>query len=195
MSQHRYMSSLGFSALAGMPMHVRWKLWDPRVSYRPMALNQTFGFLDKALEHAIPELWVAILHTRLIGGGAPFSASSDNDGVLAWAHRGTAAASGDVVVMLANPLPNEVNVTLKRATEASGTVNTCRMEYILSAGAEGTASPTACLNAPTCDRPLALAPDGTPPDLPGKESSNERPLVLPPYSYGFVVLGVECPSS
>jgi hypothetical protein len=200
-----YVSSLGFSALSGMPLHVRWKLWDPRVSYRPFALNQTFGFLDKALEHAIPELWVAMLHTRLIGGGAPLTASSDNDGLLAWAHRGTEAAGGSVVVMIANPLPTEVNVTLQLATEASSVFKKqvvvagngasgagCRMEYILSAGAEGTASPTACLNAARCDVPLALAPDGTPPDLPGKESTNDAPLRVPPYSYGFVVLGVKC---
>lgn len=38
-----YIASLGTYGLQGNPFHVRWKLWNPRVSYRPGALNQTFG--------------------------------------------------------------------------------------------------------------------------------------------------------
>jgi hypothetical protein len=45
-----YVSSLGASAMNGMQLHARWKLWDPRVAYRANALNQTFGFLNKEFD-------------------------------------------------------------------------------------------------------------------------------------------------
>ena len=37
-----YVASLGSAAASGLSLHARWKLWNPRVSYYPGALNQTF---------------------------------------------------------------------------------------------------------------------------------------------------------
>jgi len=190
-----YMSSLGAAALQGMALHVRWKLWNPRVSYRPGALTQTFGFLDKALAQAIPDLWVALLHKRLIGGGAPLHAGGNDTDVLVWAHRSHQdPASESVVVMMANPQTHPVNVTMHfNASAATTTATTdaprpgCQREYILSRGPGGANATTACLNDEHCRTPLLLAEDGSPPAFPAREVAWGTPVHLPAVSYGFVV--------
>eukprot|EP00040_Diaphanoeca_grandis_P010863 m.55638 g.55638 ORF g.55638 m.55638 type:complete len:558 (+) comp22113_c1_seq3:236-1909(+) len=107
-----YMSSLGEYALVGMPLHLRWKLWNPRVSYRPMALNQTFGFLDKTLTKAVPDLWIALMHKQLIGSGDVLAATTTADAVLlTWAHR-SKNVDGSVVVMVVNTQTQPINVSI-----------------------------------------------------------------------------------
>jgi hypothetical protein len=188
-----YMTSLGDAAVAGMPFHVRWKLWNPRVSYRPFALNQTFGFLDKTLTTAIPELWVALLHKRLIGGAPALATTTDTEFVLAWAHRtGGDAGHGPIVMMVVNPQHTAVNVTVAHTGAAGGATTACRFEYIFSPSDGNVSSKTACLNADRCAVPLALAADGTPPNLPARVVPDAGPIEVPPTSYGFVVLGAPC---
>lgn len=195
-----YMASLGHAARAAMPLHVRWKLWNPRVSYRPGALQQTFGFLDKELQRAVPDLWVALLHKQLVGDGAPLSAGTNATGVLCWAHQSPRgvnhAASGvsgprEVILMLLNPQGFPVNVTVQaNGTEATQLPWDCRREYIFTRGEGGDNSTTACLNRDEgCSDPLALGPNGTAPPMGARTSPAAAPLRMPPVSYGFVVLG------
>ena len=56
------------------------------MAYRPLALNQTFGFLNKEFDRVTPDFFVAVLHKRLVGDGAPLPVVSSNEGVLLWAH-------------------------------------------------------------------------------------------------------------
>ena len=56
------------------------------MAYRPLALNQTFGFLNKEFNRVTPDFFVAVLHKRLVGDGAPLPVVSSNEGVLLWAH-------------------------------------------------------------------------------------------------------------
>jgi len=204
-----YMTSLGDSAATGMPFHVRWKLWNPRLSYRPFALNQTFGFLDKTLTKAIPELWVALLHKNLIGGAPALATTTDTEFVLAWAHRtGGDAGHGPIVMMVVNPQHNAVNVTVAQTGGAGSSTassrgggsggdtvagaTACRFEYIFSPSDGNVSSKMACLNADRCAVPLALAADGTPPNLPARTVPDAGPIEVPPTSYGFVALGAPC---
>lgn len=184
-------ASLGASALNGMQLHARWKLWDPRVSYRPFALNQTFGFLNKELNRVTPDLWVAVLHKRLIGGGAALPVRSNNTGsVLSWTHcpRGVDSVAGvSFVLMFSNPLnfTADISVASTPGTE-SAAAEAIHEEFVRTGAskADGLMSTFASLNG---GAPLALSENGEPPSLQGRRAAaGRRELSLPPFSYGFV---------
>ena len=190
-----YITMLGSYARAGAQFAARWKLWDPRVAYRPGALMQTFGFLDKNLRHATPDLWVALLHKQLIGDGAPLDVHSDNDDVLAWAHcqhgnhSNDGQGSGGVVLMLANArnISSNVTLNLSRSGRGGACIVNRRAEYILTAANNDLGSPAALLNG--AGPALHLGADGSPPPFAsmGRVVNGTRSTVLmPPHSYGFV---------
>ena len=188
-----YVASLGSTAANGLQFHARWKLWNPRVSYYPGALNQSFGFLRKEFDQVVPDYFVALLHKKLIGDGAALAVQGNNSGVLAWAHCPSRAhnlataprdLSANFVLMFTNPLNIPVNATIITSSSVPTQVFD---EYILTATDEqaGVLSVFASLNG---GEALALDADGKPPTLDGRRRESSTGAVqLPPESYGFIV--------
>lgn len=189
-----YVASLGSTAAHGLQFHARWKLWNPRVSYYPGALNQTFGFLRKEFDQVVPDYFVALLHKKLIGDGSALTVQSSNQGVLTWAHCPSRASNlarsprdpaASFVVMFTNPLSIFVNATI--INTGTGKPTQVFDEYILTAAEKqaGMLSVFASLNG---GEALALDADGKSPALDGRRhESGSGAIQLPPESYGFIV--------
>jgi hypothetical protein len=175
----RYISALGGFASAGVEFVARWKLYNPPVAYRPFALNQTFGFFTNDFRAATPDLWLAVLHKRLVGTRAPVAVQVNQTNMVAWAH----AQDSVLVLLVANPTLECLSVHLKLPP---GVAFAWRDEYLLTPSDPGNAtSATASLNG---GPPLMLDPTtGALPPLAPRSVAASSLLILPALSYGYAL--------
>eukprot|EP00041_Stephanoeca_diplocostata_P023548 m.580439 g.580439 ORF g.580439 m.580439 type:complete len:563 (+) comp22323_c0_seq3:70-1758(+) len=208
-----YLNSLAqYAATDAVTMHGRWC----------MSSGNAFGLVNDTqtlpLQHHLLEggsevestgtyavstdYYVAVLYKRLVGEKVlPVTISSwiGGDGATVYAFCGAVPhlPAGSVVYVITNPTTDEVHVQV--SGEASGT----RQEYILTAGNSpgGNStlmhSPTVRLNGDI----LPLFPGDTdfPPLDPRQYTTEDKQqaqqiVVMPPLSYGFVVLPQPAPS-
>jgi heparanase 1 len=141
----------------------------------------------------LPDYYIALLHKRVMGQKV-LRASSTSAGIRAYCHCAAAFAEGAqpgaVAVALLNIGSAPVTVSLGQSSGSDTSQSLPRVEYILTAGEKGSSDwPNPLQSKQTLLNGELLELHGsTLPALVGHAAAAGTPFVMPPTSYGFVVL-------
>ena len=138
----------------------------------------------------LPDYWIALLHKRLAGTRVLRAATSDAS-VRAYAHcaaPAVGAPAGAVTVALLNIGSAAANVSF--ASAGGDAPEQARVEYVLTAGEKAKPSYPNALQSKQAllNGKLLQLSGGALPAIDGKAGAAGEPFVMPPTSYGFVVL-------
>jgi len=161
-----YLASLGQHAKIGVERHCRWALFG----------GDTFAFVTPIKNgfQVNPDYWVAVLHKRLIGTKVLTTTGAFAQS-LVYAHCGK--TPGTVTLIVVNPSTSDVTLELTGISSAVP-----RDEYIFTAPA--LSSTAVQLNGNT----LVINADGSLPPTLRPRTVSSGDIVLPKYSYGYIVL-------
>lgn len=181
-----YLPQLAALAARGYLTHIRQDLAGGDYGMLDLLLDDAGAVVDFSPN---PDYFLHALWQRLVAGTALLanvSAPADAPRVRAWAAcaaRAAGGARGGVTVVFANfdPAPAPVALALVGGAPLGGD----RHEYVLTAGdGAGLASKVLALNGAA----LAMSEHLSLPAFPPAVAPASAPLVLPPLSYGFLVL-------
>ena len=153
----------------------------------PMILQQGQSYLP------LPDYWLALLHKRLMGQRVLRAVSSATS-VRVYAHcaaHATGVPNGAVALAVLNIGSAATTLSFGSSSGSSSNAEQARTEYVLTAGEKAQPSYPNALQSKQVKlngKLLQMSGDVLPP-LDGKViAAGGTPFVMPPTSYGFIIL-------